>query len=388
LTFREVFSLPTGGALFLFSFRLPRVRGKEGAMHSRLRRGFTLIELLVVIAIIAILIGLLLPAVQKVREAAARMKCTNNLKQIALANMNYESAYGTFLPGISRTGCCWGTWMMQVLPYMEQDNMFKVYRNFGGLDNGGGEPPPTDATRRYASGVNLIVTRSHISSFLCPSDRTNKWNNGTLTMHNYVLNAGNTSFYQVSVPVGCTGGNTTGTSGNGCVTYGGSPFGWYEDPATLAVGGDASPTNYTSGNASLGKSGRPRTIAEILDGTSNTLCVSEVITAPRGGNDIRGFSWWGGGAGFVTYQTPNNPAATDVMTGGGCGPTNIAGFPCTTTSTSTLPRMQLARSRHAGGGVNAALCDGSVRFFRNTVSLTTWRALGTAWGGEVLANDF
>jgi prepilin-type processing-associated H-X9-DG protein len=266
---------------------------------------------------------------------------------------------------------------------MEQDNLSKIYVNFGGLDTGA--VPPNNGPR-YSGGVNAQVANKRLSSFLCPSDRTNVWNNNVnLTMHNYALNAGNTSFYQVSVPVGCTGGNTIGS--NGCVTYGGSPFGWYEDPLTLAAGGDSSPPNYTTGDANQGKSGRPRTMAEILDGTSNTLCVSEVITAPRGGNDIRGFVWWGGGAGFVTYQTPNNPAATDVMTGGGCGPTNIAGFPCTTTSTSTLPRMQLARSRHTGG-VNAAMCDGSVRFFRNTVSLPTWRALGTAWGGEVLGNDF
>ena len=137
-----------------------------------------------------------------------------------------------------------------------------------------------------------------------------------------------------------------------------------------------------------GKSGRPRTIAEITDGTSNTLCVSEVIQGPRGGDDIRGFAWWGGGAGFVTYQTPNNPAATDVMTGGGCGPDTFtpAIYPCTTTSTTTLPRMQLARSRHTGG-VNAALCDGSVRFFRNTISLAAWRALGSSQGGETLTNE-
>ena len=343
-------------------------------MRSRLRRGFTLIELLVVIAIIAILIGLLLPAVQKIREAAARMKCTNNMKQIALGNMNYESANGTFVPGVSRTGCCWGTWMIPVLPYMEQDNLFKGYRNFGGNDTTG---------PRYGGAPNNQVSNKRLSSFLCPSDLAKNWNGGSLTMHNYVLNAGNSNFYQVNTPVGCTNGSTTGA--NGCVVYGGAPFGWYEDPASLAAGGDASPPAYGSDSPELAK-GRARAIADITDGTSNTLCVSEVIQAPRGGSDIRGFSWWGGGAGFVTYQTPNNPAATDVMTGGGCGPSSVPNFPCTTTSTSTLPRMQLARSRHTQG-VNAAMCDGSVRFFRNSISVETWRALGSANGGEVIGNE-
>ncbi|MDB5306270.1 MAG: prepilin-type cleavage/methylation protein [Gemmataceae bacterium] len=346
-------------------------------MRSRVRRGFTLIELLVVIAIIAILIGLLLPAVQKVREAAARMKCSNNLKQISLANMNYESAYGTFFPGVSRTGCCWGTWMIQALPYMEQQAMFNLYINFGGNDSTG---------PRYASSSNHNVSIQRLSTFTCPSDTPHNWAGGTLTMHSYVLNAGNTNFYQANMPLGCTGGSTVGAGG--CVTFGGAPFGWYEDPATLAAGGDASPTNYSSGDPTTGKSGRPRKIAEITDGTSNTLAVCEVIQGPSSG-DIRGFTWWGGAAGFTTYATPNNTSAADVMTGGGCG--NSAAYtnppmPCTTTSTGTLARMQLARSRHTGG-VNAAMCDGSVRFVSNSVSVTAWRAAGTAQGGESIGLD-
>jgi prepilin-type N-terminal cleavage/methylation domain-containing protein/prepilin-type processing-associated H-X9-DG protein len=343
-------------------------------MRSRVRPGFTLIELLVVIAIIAILIGLLLPAVQKVREAAARMKCSNNLKQIALANMDYESANGTFLPGVSRCGCCWGTWMVPVMPFVEQDNLFKIYKNFGGNDTTG---------PRYSGGANGAVAQARLQTFQCPSDQSKTWNGGSNTLNNYVLNAGNTNFYQLSMPFGCTGGSTVGA--NGCVTFGGSPFGWYEDPAS--GGGDASPPNYGTDSPTLGKDGRPRKIAEITDGTSNTLCVSEVIQAPSGGSDIRGFTWWGGGAGFTTFQTPNNSAAVDVMTGGACGPQpSNPPFPCTTNSTTTLARMQLVRSRHTNG-VNAALCDGSVRFVTNSVSLVAWRAAGTAQGGETLGLD-
>src|SRR4051794_4203559 len=118
------------------------------------RRGFTLIELLVVIAIIAVLIGLLLPAVQKVREASIRMQCQNNLKQIALAMHNHHDAKNALPGGVGKFGCCGGTWLMPPLPYIEQEHLYKRYQNLNGNDATG---------IRYAgSPNNAIVTTRRI----------------------------------------------------------------------------------------------------------------------------------------------------------------------------------------------------------------------------------
>jgi prepilin-type N-terminal cleavage/methylation domain-containing protein len=338
-------------------------------MRRRSRQGFTLIELLVVIAIIAILIGLLLPAVQKVREAAARMSCQNNLKQIALANMNYESSYGTFLPGVGKNGCCWGTWMIPILPYMEQDNLFKFYVNFGGLDYSG---------PRYTGGPNANVSSTRLKTFTCPSDTPQSW--GRWTKHNYVLNAGNTTFYQVALPLGCK----TGTPG--CTPFLGAPFNWYANSdlvwdSTFPYNGPPPPAGP---DKDAGKMGRPVKIGEITDGTSNTLMASEALQGR--GNDLRGFTWWGGAAGFTAYLGPNSPLP-DVITGGICVSLTSPLMPCTTTSTPSYPRLMGARSLHTAG-LNAAMCDGSVHFITNSIDINVWRALSTAQGGEVFATNF
>ena len=325
----------------------------------RLRqRGFTLVELLVVIAIIGILVGLLLPAVQAAREAARRMQCQNNLKQLGLSFHNYESATRRFPGGVGPFGCCWGTWQVGVLPYMEQSAMFSIYQNYGGSDATG---------IRYGGAANRPVTSSRIPTLTCPSDTSNAPIGASATLaaitnHNYGVNYGNTSFLQGTLP-------TTPPT-----IFLGAPFRMYTGST-----GDDGPINAAQALTWTRVYGRPVSLAEITDGTSNTLMAAEQLQGRA--NDLRGFSWWGNATGFVTFMPPNS-TLPDVITGGICVSSLIPRMPCTTASTPARPRMMGARSLHTGG-VQVTYCDGHVAFITDSIDFTTWNALGTAAGGEV-----
>jgi prepilin-type N-terminal cleavage/methylation domain-containing protein/prepilin-type processing-associated H-X9-DG protein len=320
----------------------------------RHRPGFTLIELLVVIAIIAILIGLLVPAVQKVREAAARTQCINNLKQIGLAMHDYHDTYKK-LPSQTannRNSCCFGTWQMAILPYVEQNNLWKMYVNWGGAA----------ATPTYEQQANLLVTSQQLAIFTCPSDTPNAAKSGSyngvrynITQHNYLINVGNIDYAQ---------------GGDGALP---------DQPPGLVFGG-----------APFSRKAQFR-LTDITDGTSNTLMVAEVNQGQ--GQDFRGLTWWAEGSGFTTYRTPNSSGPDFIANGHGapgCVPTSVnpmnadcQAFP------SPAPNWNqfAARSRHTGG-VNVALCDGSVRFVSNSIAWATWQALGTSRGGEVIQGDY
>ncbi len=321
---------------------------------NRASKGFTLVELLVVIAIIGTLVALLLPAVQSARESARRAQCTNNLKQLGIGMQNHHDAKKQ-LP-FGNISCCWATWQMQILPYIEQQRLGAMY-GFLPKDVENDINKPKDQWR-YDSGPpinNIQVTTNRIETLTCPSDEARVYFSG-VTMHNYVANYGNTNHIGI---------DHLGPANPAWIKYVGSPF----------SGDDPLPHRHLEVQ-----------FREITDGLSNTLLASETVQGvglDAAQYDTRGLTWFGWSAGFETRATPNATDPDTVQRKQDCV-LEAPNPPCVAPSSLANLFWNDARSRHPGG-VNVVMCDGSVHYVIDGIELAVWRAASTTQGEEALA---
>ena len=340
-------------------------------------RAFTLVELLVVITIIGILIALLLPAVQAAREAARRMQCANNLKQIGLALHNFESQSKTFPPGIpARWRFCssnlgtppmqsptyeWTYFLHLLMPFVEQQGYYDALRG-----------PEFDLKARWISPYPWwppVVINMPLPMFLCPSD-----------------GFGGDIIEAFGGKTGSTYGGVQLAKSNYLGIFSGLEDGhnWNSDPGytlanePIAVARDDLPSTPLSDMRAFFRPYYGRSIAEIKDGLSNTMAVAEYLKGVDEW-DARGAFWtnWAGCQTLYVTLGPNSKAPDSLADYPGFCPSDNStnepslNLPCTQAG----PLYASPRSRHSGG-VNVVFGDASVHFISESIDITTWRNLG------------
>jgi prepilin-type N-terminal cleavage/methylation domain-containing protein/prepilin-type processing-associated H-X9-DG protein len=381
------------------------------------RRGFTLVELLVVIAIIGVLVGLLLPAVQKVREAANRMSCQNNLKQIGLACHNYESAMGYLPPGSSDnpSGGTALSILGIVLPYVEQANLYNLFDLSSDVNN---------------SASNYFARTQEVKFYLCPSDPeqgrkpqvgrapAGQDPNAPMGRYNYVGSIGATAQMYPSVnepavptqflgifnfttsPVPSTANNKWVVTSRVKITDvvdGTSNTCMWSETKRATAGGGCDPTRLT--NADFYNA----TAIYLLPATDAGWSPVTPMTGPLfnetnplaliQGPTFRCNSWDYGPTNGIFYRGcqyyRGDIAALEVYSH--TVPPNYFGYDCGTWTTGGIYGYNsvhvAARSYHTGG-VNVCFADGSVHFISNGINFPTWQALGTRAGGEPVSGNY
>ncbi len=316
--------------------------------QRRLPRAFTLVELLVVIAIIGILVGLLLPAVQAAREAARRMQCSNNVKQLALANHNYESTFKSFPPGgivtyaagvtpTPATFCKVGQdktqapWTVLILPYMEQSNLYNQFdfgKRFTGSSNVVGDLPNRD------------LFKLNNRAYQCPSDPDSQ------------PSINNTNYMGVQ-----GGGPTTGTGSAPCSTQTGTRV-FFQNGMIFA-------------NSKV-------THGMISDGTTNTFLIGEsrYQPVPRMRGDGFHAGWSSSLKADTSFGVPLTFAAAvlGINSLPNCGPPDCFSYV-----------SRIFGSKHVGGAT-FGLADGSVQFISESIDINTYRFLSVRDDGQVIGS--